>query len=197
MGGILDPLNPAAQARARHFIICRDKWGDFSRPSRTNKSLRPENMLGYCSAKDVTLLGLESHHRMVAERPRPRWSNEYLALRPLRPSREDLSASFRLELLGRFITLWACRFTNFIAPNASGTAKSWSVRANGPVPNVRIAVPPNFPRSFPCSLPQVEVPQARRPSAATARVRAAAAAAEGSIGTNGAGGLETLKRENR
>lgn len=81
-----------------------------------------------------------------------------------------------LELWQRFITFPPCRFTNFIAPNASGTAKSWSGRANGRGPSVPIAVPPSSPRSCPCSRRRAAAARAKRPNAATGRVLAGVAA---------------------
>ena len=69
-----------------------------------------------------------------------------------------------LEILRASTILRACRFTNFIARNASETAKSWSAPAIGKEPNVLAAGLLNFRRNCPPSLPQAVV--AKHPPAA-------------------------------
>src|SRR5712671_1727103 len=88
-----------------------------------------------------------------------------------------------LEILGQLATIAPCQSTNFIATNANGTARSWSVPPIGKEPNVRIAVLRNSPRICPPSLPPAApAPMVRL--AAVNRVRVECAGPAGPIRTD-------------
>jgi hypothetical protein len=68
-------------------------------------------------------------------------------------SQLHLALQFQLELADWPIMFWSCRFTNFIARNATRTAKCWCAPVVGRAPSAPIAAQPGFPRSSRSSLP--------------------------------------------
>jgi hypothetical protein len=91
--------------------------------------------------------------------------------------KEKTKSKSRLELFATPIILFSCRFTNFIAKNASATVKSSSAPAIGRERSARIAVQRNCPRNFPCSPPPTPVPAMLRLVVAVGMVAAVVVAA--------------------
>src|SRR6266478_5215853 len=81
------------------------------------------------------------------------------------------SAAFRLQKRATR----ARHQTNFIAEIAIEKVKSLSARASGRAQGVHIAVPPDYPRSFPC-LPRAPAALARAPPAQGSHILAGCAA---------------------
>src|SRR5437588_8892615 len=87
------------------------------------------------------------------------------------------SESNRLELFWKAVIFSPCRFTNFIARNANGTANSWFEPGNGKALNVHIAARLGWRRSFRLSLrPAAAIAQRSHKAVPASRVRAACAA---------------------
>jgi hypothetical protein len=86
-----------------------------------------------------------------------------------------------LELSTCAAILTACRFTSFIATNASRIAKSLFAPAIGPEPNARAAARRSWPRNFPFLLPPPRAAAVKRRRAAEPRDPAGCAAPAGRI----------------
>jgi hypothetical protein len=91
--------------------------------------------------------------------------------------KEKGKSKSRLELFVAPAILFSCRFMNFIAKNASATAKSSSAPAIGRERSARTAVQKNCPRNFPCLPPPTPVPVLLRLVVAVEMVAAVAVVA--------------------
>ena len=87
-----------------------------------------------------------------------------------------------LSYLSRLSIFPSCRFTNFIAPSAKRTAKSWSAPATGRARSVRTVVRRSLRRSSPSSHRRVRMVAGKRPFAREHPGPAACAARAGHIG---------------
>ncbi len=104
-----------------------------------------------------------------------------------------------LELLAALATLIPCRFTSFIAKNATKIVRCWFVPAIGPGPNARTAGPRAWQRSSRCLPPQPPPPTGVRPrrlAVGTAQGLAVAAAVAG-VNANTNTGTDRIRGSDR